>query len=436
MSLQMKVVVFNIGTGIVASTVGVTGAGFAPKAVLFFASGRTEAVDTGGAATSNRLIGFAAATTEGGGLKQSGVGSRDADAITAAAGFQHDFMQRIDSSVLALLNTGTLDGQAHVTSFDADGCTLTIDNQFAISQRVVALFIGGTDITNIEIGAFSSPGSGTPPFTADVTTGFTCTDDQAVLFMVGGRSSADNDNDTDSTMSFGMATSPTNQCSWTASADDAHPTTTAVNRHLQTGALCYANWNATANSLVRRAGLNAWITNGFQLLWKSMNAVVSRIYWLVIKGGRWKLAEGTTATSLTTVPVTGVGFPPVGGIVLSASLAADSGTGSTSFTANDVWSIGAFTGAANRACVALYNLSGSGTSAVGTRVEHDETYAQIDNTGALLGLMDVQSMDSDGVTFVMDDADPAGSLFAVLFGGSAGGAVGVGGGATRRRRRR
>lgn len=441
MATSQKTVVFNTGTGAAATTVSITGAGFAPKAVIFFATGQVSAVDAGSAADSQRMLGFAANTTLGGGIKNRVHGSRAGNGNTAAAGFQNDNAQHIDGCILTVGNGGGTTGLCHVSAFTSDGCTLTIDTQFAASLRVVAHFLGGSDLTDIEVGEFTSPTTGTTPFTADITTGITCTDDQAVLFLLGGgRNTNDNDNSVDSDLAFGVATSPTSRFAWLGGGDDtaAGVAPNTVTKRWLVDAALYGNPTGSFANVSRRADFDSWIASGFRIRWNAVSSVASRLYWLVIKGGQWKVLSGNTATSLTTVVLTGAGFAPTGGLVLSHGIV-ESVNGLSGLDNGDVCSIGAFTGAANRAAMGMFATHGATTSAIGTRVEHDEAYAQCDAAGAVVGLMDVQSMDSDGVTFVMDDADPTAAFFCVLLGGSTGGGGGgasSGGGVARRRRRR
>lgn len=434
MSLQLKDVEFNIGTGAAASTVDVTGFGFQPKAVLLFAIGRSEATDAGGAGDNHRLVGFAAQTTEGGGTKQAAVSSRSEHGVAAGSQDSAHYLSAA-SCVLAMnLATPTPEGEAQITSWLADGFRLTIVNQFSVNQRVLALGIGGSDLLNIEAGAFSAPTTGTTPFDQDITTGFTCQNGEGLLFLLAPKSDTDNGGQADGSCGFGMATGAGVQGSWAGQNNDVNPTTTLCVRHLS-DQLCYATFNSATSSLTRRAAFGGWITNGFRLSWQGINSVDSRIHWLVIKGGKWKVVHGDTAASLTTVPITGVGFAPIGGLVVSHH-SVRQGTGVNAYASHDPCSFGIFTSPSSRRCVAQIDVHGVGTSAVATRIEHDAVYAQTDEAGAAVGLMDVQSMDSDGVTFVMDDADPSSVAFAALLAGSGSVAGGTGGGRVSRARRR
>jgi hypothetical protein len=419
MSLDVKVVNLSIGTA--GTPLAITGVGFQPKAVIFISSGRTSGTDGGAGADSRTMFGFAAATTGGGGTKQRCSATIDLDGVTS---FSHSSANRSDACIAALTTAGAVDGLASLGSFDADGFTLNRDNPFSVDIRVTAICYGGADITNIEIGTHNTPTAGTEPFTEDITAGFTCTDDDAIGFLIGCRGPADNGTANDSDISIGAFTSPTSQFALMSGANNANASVTQVIRHLG-DTQCYVGCNAAVTSLIRRAQLDSWITNGFRLQWNEIFTQSSVVYWMVIKGGQWKVLSGTTATSLTTVSVAGTGFTVKGGMVFSHI--------STEQTADAVQSggnlsLGCFDGPASRACHATLNSDNVATSEVAHRVEHDEVYANISSSGGILGLMDVQSLDGDGVTFVMDDADPSGSFFVAVMVGETGGGGGGGGG--------
>jgi hypothetical protein len=424
MSLSIKDVEFNIGTGVIGTDVVVSGVGFQPKAILFFAMGRTEGTDAGAGGTTNRMVGWAAATTEGGGTKQHVVCTRADDGVAADTSDARHFIAN-NACVLAMASGGTLDGNASLQSFNADGFTLNIDNQFSIDQRVLALCLGGSDITDIEAGAFSTPTSGTTPFTQDVTTGFTCVNNEAVVFFLGGQNNVENDASNDSTLSFGAATAPTSRFAFTGSRDDAHAGTTLAISSLS-NQLCHAIINGGHSSISRRLDFDSWITNGFRITVEQLMGSAARVFWLAIKGGKWKVIEGLTQTGLTTTVLTGAGFAPLGGLVVGDPAAEHDGS-SGSMANLDRVSLGVFTSASSRRCVAHYDDHGVATSQAATRIEHDEVLAHIANEGGAVALMDVQSLDSDGVTLVMDDADIAQNYFVALLAGNAGGGGGGGG---------
>lgn len=381
-----------------------TGLSFQPKAIRFISCGHTAG--GGGGGNGMVMMGMAAATTGGGGTKQRCSVTLDQDGITS---FNHRSANRSDACIVALTTGGAVDGQAALTTFNADGFTVNRSNAFSVDIRVMAICYGGTDITDIEIGTYNTPIAGTPPFTEDITTGFTCVDNEAIGFLMSCRGPADNGGAVDSDLALGAFTSPSSQYAYCGGANDANASVTQCIKHLDT-TQCYAGVNAAVTSLIRRAQFTSWITNGFRLQWNEIFTQSAVVYWMVIKGGKWKILSGTTATTATTVSVAGTGFTVVGGVVLSHLTGQNS---VDAVSAGDQMSIGGFSGPTNRACHSHLNEDNVATSSVAQRVEHAEVYAQINNAGTVVGLMDVQSLESDGVTFVMDDPDPAGNFFVV-----------------------
>jgi hypothetical protein len=434
MSLQVQDVEFNISIG--TSDVAVTGVGFQPKVILFMAIGRSESTDAGAGGNTNRMLGWAAATTEGGGTKQNCVATRGEDAVDADTA---DARHRIHTNacVVAVGSSGAEDGRASLQSFDSDGFTLNIDNQFSINQRVLAICFGGSDITNIETGAFTTPTTGVEPFTQDVTTGFDVSDGQGILFLLGGQHDTDNDFGAYSTLCFGGAVSPSSTFNFLGSRRRNNLTTTLAIRALGR-VLCYGIPNGNHSSQSRRVTFNSWITGGFRLQWEQITSSPARVYWLAIKGGKWAILDGNMAATATTVALTGAGFAPLGGLVVS-HLSTEDGGGSSSIKSSDLCSLGIFTGATSRRAVAMADSSGQVTSECGTRIEHDAVCVQCDVEGTAGALMDVSSLDSDGVTFTMDDPDNTASFFVTVLAGNAsggGGGGGTGGGHYYRMRRR
>ncbi len=437
MSLSVKDIEFSIGAGVASSTLAVTGVGFQPKAVIFFSVGRTESADAGAAGRSRRCVGFAAATTQGGGIKNRAVAGSHEHGIAAGTASASSRWSP-DKCLISSLTDGNDGGSARVLSFDTDGFTLTITVAWGTNHRIIALCYGGADISNIEIGSFTSPTTGTMPVYTDHATGFNCVDEEGALFLLSGKGSLEDESVFDDALSFGVATSKANQVAFAGGMNDDNATNTLAQRHMA-GGLIFSSFNGVFSSLVRRAGLDSWNLTGFRLRWWAINSTQNLVYWMAIKGGKWKAVSGLTGTSLSTTVISGVGFTPAGGLLFSHS-GVDNGNFSSGIEAGDKSSFGVFTSPTSRRAVAQHNSSEVATSAIGTRIEHDEVYCRIDSAGAVVGLMDVQSMDSDGVTFVMDDADPTASYFAALLTGNpaGGGGGGSAGGArvarTRRRR--
>jgi hypothetical protein len=70
-------------------------------------------------------------------------------------------------------------------------------------------------------------------------------------------------------------------------------------------------------------------------------------------------------------------------------------------------SIGAGTSTSNRVAMAIMDEDNLATSETSSAIEFDEVYIHINTSDTLEGLGDINSITSDGFTFIMDDADPA-----------------------------
>jgi len=127
------------------------------------------------------------------------------------------------------------------------------------------------------------------------------------------------------------------------------------------------------------------------------------------------VGNSLTQTDTTTdITISGLAWKPAAGLVFSHCKAESSGT---TLDRNDESSMGAFTTQNERIAHGVMDVDNLADSQVTTAIEHDAVYVNIDTSDAIEGKMDVKSVNSDGVTFIMDDADPAQAFFLyALFG--------------------
>lgn len=423
MTLLAKAVAKNIGTGLVGSTVLVTGVGFQPKAVFAFASRRTENVDAQGQQTNTRSWGM-------GGDKGGGVIGQHVNCSYSGHGVVHpsavdneEQRTHSDNLIMVPTSTGNIDGAAALTSFNADGCLLTITNAFPSDIRVIFWFVGGTDILDVAVGTFIGPFTGTTPFNTDVTgLGFTPVTGQAIGFLLGSTSFADNDNSIDSDLAFGAFVRATEQAVLMSGSNDK-PATLSQSISVCHDLECLVSPNTSLANTNRRAQFVSWIADGFRLQYNEVSIEDVVTQYMVINGGNWAIRPFSTATSLADVPITGVGIgTPAGGMVFSHMKAE---TGQDAISSDQADSVGVFDSPSSRYAVAEFQKDNLATTAVATAIQHDEVYINIDENGTILGLMDIKTIDADGVTFTMDDADPSICFgWTVLVGSSGGGTIG------------
>lgn len=402
MTLQSRHGTFLTGTGAVGSTVVITGVGFTPTAIIFYWNGRTEAIDTAGSQTHRRGMGFASSPTQRGVV--SGI-SNDGVSPTGTAA-------RITNAVCVSvqLNTALVDGELDLTSFDADGFTLDVTNQFGTSYRISYLAIGGTD--NAEVGLFTLP----------VATGNQDTvlagafQPDALLLLSSGSATAPPATGVDSRFMLGMATSASNQGVVTGGSNDGVATTDTKAYSLS--GECCSLFNASLTAIATRGQFVQFNSNGFRINFVEVSGVASQTFYLALRGGGSYLVGNLLTQTDTVTPITesGFGFEPVGALLASANRAesiADTPTDHDSF------SVGAFSDASTRGAQAVFDEDAVGTSDIGSALEFDEVYANLDAASTIQGLMDIQSVGSDGFTCIMDDADPSPSFVLYLAMGNA-----------------
>lgn len=405
MTLSSKVGSFNTGVGAAASTVVVSSLGFTPKAIIFWWSGRSEAVDTIGRASHFRGFGFATSSTD---RRAVATNSIDA-AASSSARRAHDAAEAI---ITIPAGAGNIDGQIDTQSFDADGFTLVVDDQMPRDLRVHYLALGGDSITNVATGQFQEAAA-----TGDQDITSLAFQPDCVLFISAQNTSVPPNTSVQGVITFGAATGASNQGVWMGSSQDAQATTNTLS--YCTAGECIAFTNAT-NAIVSRADFGSFLSNGFRINWAERSST-RYIFFLALKGGNYRVDNLLTRTDGADIAETGFGFVPTSAFFLSHGQAE-----STSDTVqdNDRLSIGAFSSLTERGAQATLDEDALADSEVTTAIEFDEVYANIKADSTIDGLMDVKSIDADGFTMVMDDPDPSAAfVWYLAFGPAAAGGV-------------
>ncbi len=405
MGLNSAVRTVLIDTGANGTTYTITGLSFQPKAIICFYAGHDSAVDAISAAIDIRMgIGFATGASD---RRCAFTNQDDASDNTQCDSYVHN------AAVIGVLdNTGALAGLADIQSFDSGGVTFVIDQQFPAALRVSVILLGGSDISNVSTVEFLMP-AGTGNF--DVTSlGF---QGDFGFFANAFTLTAPPAGRVHASLSFGAAKSSSEQAVIATSSLD-NQTTSDTARYCLDSVECVAGISPSGGLV--RAAFVSWLSNGFRLNALEVNSQI-QVIGLIVKGGSWTIKPFATLTdTVTTIPVTGAGFTPNGGMVVSH--------GTSESTQDTVQTQGfASLGAFESASARLAQLATSkdnqaaGIDAV-VAIEYDAVYIREDTgvVGAnLVGLMDVQSMDADGVTFIMDDADPDSAFGWVVLWGSA-----------------
>jgi hypothetical protein len=407
MALDVKVGSFNVGLGALGTDVPVTGVGFTPKAIIFWWTGRTEAVFASGSATIRHGLGFATSSTS-----FRAVAAYDADAVgTASAASGH----RSDACILQVDDvsgtTPTAIGWADLLSMDADGFTIEIRDAFTVNLRVHYLALGGADI-NAEIVDFvptGVAGSNQTVNTVSVIPKF-------VLFANTRITTAPPAVAGNSYMSLSMATAA-GAYQWSGGEGDASGTGVSLS-----GA--WMGECAGSRSTLTTAGSNVMENRatisfnpspaGFTLNWTE-RAAAPRMFALVL-GGPFNVHVGNTntRTSIGSIVESEPFFTPKGLLLFSHGKAANA---PDALSNNEILCIGATDGT-TQLQQQYGSLQGNTTMFCNTAIAFDEIL-QINSpsTDAIVGEASFTSFDALGFTLQQTDADTVASLVGyVAFG--------------------
>lgn len=415
MALSVKAGAFDSGTGVATTTIEVD-TGFQPKAIIFWWSGKADTTDACSAGTIAAGVGFACGTSD---RRCSGWASTSGGANSATGR-----IQRNDACVATVTGAGSVGGLLDLNSLDADGFTLIVDDAFSASVRVHYLALGGDTITGAVTGEFDcNDATGSQSVTG---VGF---EPDGVLFATNLLGSSTQG--TIGLFGFGAATSATEEA--VVAVGGRNLVSVADTTSYALTGECIAVVDATVANPppVMRAEFTQFTADGFDLNWLEIGFTGTRLCnYLALAGASMKVGSLLTQTDTTTpIQVTGMGFQPSAVLFASAARAASTANASTD---DAMCSIGAATGPAERGAQAVWDEddAASGLIECATAVEHDAVYINIASDDTAQGLMDLTSMDSDGFSCIMDDADPSQNfVWWMAFGEGAGGG---GGGGSRR----
>lgn len=390
MAVQSKVGSFSTGTGAAATTVAVTGVGFTPNVIILWWSGRTESVTTSGRVTHKRGVGFATGTTS-----RHAVATCSDHAVATSACFASG---RDDACVHKISSTGTDEGRLDFQSFDGDGFTLVVDLAFTASIRISFLAIGGAGNAATEV-ITASAATGTVDYTS---IGFQPT---LLMFISSAQTAAPPSTRANSQCMVGWASDSTKNGLVAAGAQDAQATINSKRYGLSPECVGKIINAFTGTSVDGRGALSAFLSNGYRLNWTEADPDGTRWHVLALDGVSATVGEFTTLTDIVTdIVQSGFGFTPTAAMFLSA--------GAVEATANanadeDRWSLGAGTAGIVQNSQATDDRDAEPTSIVFTAINFANVYLNPTlEADALDGAMELRSLDADGFTTRMTNADP------------------------------
>ena len=421
MALSTKVTSFNTGTGAAGTTIDVT-LGFQPKAIWVWWSGRTETTDTVARANQHIGYGFGKDSTN-----RFCVGQPRQDGQASEVGgewIRNDAIVRLSTE-----NPNTANGRLDIDAtgnWPSDGIRFIVDEVFGSSLRVHIAAIGGTDITNVDLGTVALPASGT----VDVTS--LSYQPDIVFGLQSNHAGLPNASGASGQICFGVGISSSKQLVHAHNLDPGAPSGDGGSYLLDGVEIVALMDSADMTALGVRAALSTMLSNGFRLN-KLEGAGTPSFCWMTIKGGQWDMGSILTQTD-TTTDITG--SPSFNGqtpalIFFESACRAESTQDVATVPCR--WTKGAATGASEEAAMAAYGEDGSANTRVGTAVEHDACYvnlAAIANDGdaqTIQGSMHVTATGANSFTCRMTDADPSQSFVAwvAVAPNAGGGAVGL-----------
>jgi len=379
---------FLTGTGAVSTTVVETGLDFTPKCIIFM----TEDGFGVAVGTSNRWT-----VTMG---KRSSTSSGDDGSYGTN-----------DACIAHMTNDTTLNGKLDLQSFDSNGFTLVVDDQFATSESVDYIAFSKGDF---DTGVLTEPGA-----TGNQSVTSTSFTPNGVIF---GTASKESHNvvDTGRHMAIGIATGASNR-GWANQgvSNKGSDCGTCNNYSVAAGGLslteCLGAMRHTFNTRNNdsRADFVSFNSNGFTINWLERKASHFH-YWLAMNLDDVHMNSFQTRTDLSNESVLTPGFPPDAIFFLSDSA-----------FAGEAYTFGWATGALDRGCSwrNWHDNASSGSGGGATGVWGQETtmfYKHVDNGGSTVAEADLVTIDPLGFTFKMDDADSVNRNVAFMAFGDSG----------------
>lgn len=402
MALEAKVGSFLWDAATTAGgTIVVSDVGFQPKAIIFFAGGRSEATDAVGAANRMDAIGFAVSATD-----RRCLGRWDQDAqATSRSGSVVRYAQCL-ATMSTNGTTATLRGALDVQSMDAGGFTLVVDTQIDASLRVGYLALGGASLTNVKGSSFNLPATTTGNL---AVTGVGFQPDCLLFFMYEDVGSADDLEQTRGGFNIGMAVAVAQEAVVSTMIDGASQATMITWSYGRDVNDCLSMMSA-AGSFRKRNVFVSMDADGFTINRLTAGSAARNPHYLALKGGNYAVGSLLTRTDGADIAVSGLGFKP-SGVFFASAMLPESAAGTVD-NADARVSMGAATSPTERVAVGAVSQDNVADSNVATAIEHDEVYVHVSTTDTVEALMDLKSMDAGGFTCVMDDVEVTASYVA------------------------
>lgn len=375
MALSAKASVFTANTA--TGNQSVSGLGFTPKLVCFWGGNLTA---DGSGAGGNQFFGTAASSSQRFAV---------ATAVDDGVGTSNTGIDYEQNACIVLLTDGTptQDAKADFVSMDADGFTINWSDAPAAAVKVNYWAVGGADITNVEVGAWTGPTTtGLPK--DHPKTGMSFQPD--VVLMVPPRNRTAVGTATVASIDLSAFTKfggSFQQGGMSAITNDAVSTAATKTYERTDKALV-----AVSTAIVLEAAAVSFNTDGWTLNFSTVATNSILIPYIAIKGGQWKAGSDTSPTSTGSSVKSGIGFTPKLLFTFGNYNAANSALATQSLNS----SIGAASSATDA------RATGIGVSATGLVAKNQAANAKvisaITSTPATSVEAALTSLDSDGWT--------------------------------------
>ena len=384
-------------TDALSSTKVISGLGFPPRAIRFYWVGLQSNSPTNAASqavSERRGIGFASSATT-----RRCVGTFSADNV---ADSDCGSVAANDCVVVTVTGAGVIDGKLDISSFDANGFTLIVDDVTPANLTIFYEVWGGDDIQDVTIGDIAEPAAtGNQNYTA---TGFTSTNvvNDQVVMLAGVQSTAavgtGQANDSGLYAGFTTGTATANNIVVLGNSDDASATMD-TDGYARAGD-CLAMIVVAGGNPDARAILQSFGTDQFTLNWTNRATTNRRSIYMAIKGGGWQVGSYTIRQDAgRTAAVTGLPFY-LRGICIMGAMKTQSAAGTSS--TQDRMGFGTATGTASRQTMSVLDEEATLTSEIDTVIEYNNLLAFPSTAGGVQARFDLNAWGFNNFTTVVE----------------------------------
>ena len=361
-----------------------TGVGFQPSVIIFFMNNETS--DTSGLVLST-CYGFA-------------VSSSDRRSVTATLinTVNGSWSGHDDSKCISIISSvPTVISAADFTSMDSDGFTLNWTTADATARIVNYVALGGTNVTNVKTGQFTSPTSAS----SAAVTGVGFQPDSVILMEQRDTATAPPSNLSSvayNQLGFGLSSSSQASSSMGAGTSGADVNNSNYQR---TDKIFSAT--SIAGAVFREANLTSMDSDGFTLNWSTVQATARYVHYLAIKGPSFSIGSFNQATATGAQSVSGLSTAPAAIIFNSV----DAVTSSTPNAGSGARTIGLASDSTHRGNI--WQDPGNTATHMNEILSRSTVLTMAHSTGIASYTVDAQSdftsMDATGFTVNWSTAD-------------------------------